>query len=219
VNKQVLNEKCKVFIDTSLEVRLWSKWNYVINKYSQATNSSILKNLCQIKQETHMNKKKFNTNLVQQLWLGLNQERIDQVLLVSIGYIWKQLDHKKKFLKNESMEDMECCVRQDGSWRRINKDLATMNHASEKSKRESWHWGIECDGEGQVDVQSEESCYYEESYITKWHSLLNQDMMWHGDQKWKLIIWCEVLHVTTSKESMLKQDQMWQPSWSQKGMK
>jgi hypothetical protein len=27
-----------------------------------------------------------------------------------------------------------------------------MNHVSEKSKRESWRWGIECDGEGQVDV-------------------------------------------------------------------
>jgi hypothetical protein len=51
-----------------------------------------------------------------------------------------------------------------------------MNHASEKSKRESWCRGIVCDGEGQVDVQSEESCYYEESYITKCQYLLNQDM-------------------------------------------
>jgi hypothetical protein len=42
-----------------------------------------------------------------------------------------------------------------------------MNHALEKSKRESWRRGAKCDGEGQVDVQSEESCYYEESYITK----------------------------------------------------
>jgi hypothetical protein len=32
-----------------------------------------------------------------------------------------------------------------------------MNHASEKSKRESWGRGTECDGEGQVDIQSEES--------------------------------------------------------------
>jgi hypothetical protein len=30
--------------------------------------------------------------------------------------------------------------------------LATMNHALEKSKRESWHRGTGCDGEGQVDV-------------------------------------------------------------------
>jgi hypothetical protein len=28
----------------------------------------------------------------------------------------------------------------------------------------------------------------EESHITKCQSLLNQDMMWHVDQKWKLII-------------------------------
>jgi hypothetical protein len=48
-----------------------------------------------------------NINLVQHLWLDLNQERIDQVLLVSIGYLWKQLDYKKKVFKNESMEDMK----------------------------------------------------------------------------------------------------------------
>jgi hypothetical protein len=32
-----------------------------------------------------------------------------------------------------------------------------MNHALEKSKRESWHQGTVCDGEGQVDVQYEKS--------------------------------------------------------------
>jgi hypothetical protein len=42
----------------------------------------------------------------QHLWLDHNQERIDQVLL-SIGQLWKQLDHKKKVFKNESMEDMK----------------------------------------------------------------------------------------------------------------
>jgi hypothetical protein len=34
-----------------------------------------------------------------------------------------------------------------------------MDHALEKSKRESWRRGIVCDGEGQVDVQFEESNY------------------------------------------------------------
>jgi hypothetical protein len=34
-----------------------------------------------------------------------------------------------------------------------------MDHASEKSKQKSWHRGTVCDGEGQVDVQSEESSY------------------------------------------------------------
>jgi hypothetical protein len=66
----------------------------VINKYSQATNSPILKNLYQVKQERHMNKKKLNFNLVHHMWLDL-----DQVLYLSIGYLWKQLDHKKKVLK------------------------------------------------------------------------------------------------------------------------
>jgi hypothetical protein len=79
----------------------------VIIMFSQLMNSSILKNLCQVKQETHMNKNKLNINLVQHLWLDLNQERIDQVLLLSVGYLWKQLDHKKKVFKNESMEDMK----------------------------------------------------------------------------------------------------------------
>jgi hypothetical protein len=69
-------------------------------------NSSILKSLWQAKQEKHMNNKKKNINLVQYLWLAHNQERIDQVILLSIGYLWKQLDHKKKVLKKENMEDM-----------------------------------------------------------------------------------------------------------------
>jgi hypothetical protein len=87
----------------------------VINMYSQPTNTSILKNLCQIKQEKHMSMKKMNINLVQHMCLAHNQGRIDQVLLLSSEYLWKQLDHKKKVFKNEYMEDMKCCVRQDGS--------------------------------------------------------------------------------------------------------
>jgi hypothetical protein len=59
-----------------------------------------LKNQYQVKQETHMNKKKLNINLVQHLWLDLNQERINQVLSLYIGYPWKKLGHMKKFFKN-----------------------------------------------------------------------------------------------------------------------
>jgi hypothetical protein len=70
-------------------------------------DSSILKSLCQVKQEKYMNNKKKNINLVQHLWLAHNQERINQVLLLSIGYLWKQLDHNKKVFKNESIEDMK----------------------------------------------------------------------------------------------------------------
>jgi predicted DNA-binding protein (MmcQ/YjbR family) len=65
--KQVLNEKYRVFIDTSLDVQLCSKWNYVINMLSQPINNSILKNQYQVKQGTHMNKKKLNINLIQHL--------------------------------------------------------------------------------------------------------------------------------------------------------
>jgi hypothetical protein len=86
----------------------------VINMQIQLMNSSIFKNLCQVKQGTLMNKKKMNI-LGQHMWLDLDQERSDQVLLISIGYLWKQLDHKKKVFKNESMEDMKWCVRQDSN--------------------------------------------------------------------------------------------------------
>jgi hypothetical protein len=70
-------------------------------------DSSILKNLCQVKQEKYMNKKKLTINLVHHLWLDLDQGRINQVPVLSIGYLWKQLDHKKKVFKNESMKDMK----------------------------------------------------------------------------------------------------------------
>jgi hypothetical protein len=70
-------------------------------------DSFILKNLCQVSQEKYMNKKKLNINLVHHLWLNLDQGIIDQVLLLSIVYLWKQLDYKKKIFKNESMKDMK----------------------------------------------------------------------------------------------------------------
>jgi hypothetical protein len=70
-------------------------------------DSSILKNLCQVKQEKYMNKKKLNINLVHHLSVDLDQGRIDQVLLLSIDYLWKQLGHKKNVFKNEFMQDMK----------------------------------------------------------------------------------------------------------------
>jgi hypothetical protein len=42
----------------------------VINMY----NSSIVKIICQVNQGILMNKKKLNINLVQHLWLDLDQE-------------------------------------------------------------------------------------------------------------------------------------------------
>jgi hypothetical protein len=71
----------------------------VINIYSQATNSSVLKNLCQARQEKQMNKKIMIITLVQHLWLANNQVSIDQVQLLSIEYLWKQFDNKKKVFK------------------------------------------------------------------------------------------------------------------------
>jgi hypothetical protein len=78
-------------------------------------NSFILKNLCQIKQKKYMNKNKLNINLIHHLCLDLDQGRINQVLHLNIEYLWKQFHHKKKVFKNESIKDMELCVRYDGS--------------------------------------------------------------------------------------------------------
>jgi hypothetical protein len=57
-----------------------------------------------------------------------------------------------KSYKCELIKDTKICVNHDGSLRRINKDLATMNHTSQKSKWGSWHRGTGCDVEGQMDV-------------------------------------------------------------------
>jgi phosphosulfolactate phosphohydrolase-like enzyme len=62
-----------------------------------------------------MNKKIMDITLVQHLWLANNQDRIDQVQFLSIEYLWKQLDHKKRFSKNKLMKDMKWCVKQDSS--------------------------------------------------------------------------------------------------------
>jgi hypothetical protein len=67
--------------------------------HSQPINSSTLKNLCQVKQETHVNKKRLNINLVQLLWLDLDQERIDQVLLLSIDIYGSNLIIRRSFSK------------------------------------------------------------------------------------------------------------------------
>jgi hypothetical protein len=44
--------------------------------YSQSINSSIVKNLCQVKQEMHMNKNKLNINLVQHCGLIFAKEEL-----------------------------------------------------------------------------------------------------------------------------------------------
>jgi hypothetical protein len=97
------------------------------------------------------------------------------------------------------------CPRWTMHWRRASKGLGVEEpYVIEKGK---WMFNLR------------NQAYYEESYITKCQSLLNQEVKWLGYQKWKLIIRCDVLQVTTSKESMPKQNQMWHVSWSQKEMK
>jgi hypothetical protein len=54
-----------------------------------------------------MNKKKLNINLVQHLWLDLHQERIDQVLVLNIDIFGSNLIIRRRFSKNNSMEDMK----------------------------------------------------------------------------------------------------------------
>jgi hypothetical protein len=85
------------------------------------------------------------------------------------------------------------CPRWTMHWRRASRGLDVEEpYVIEKGK---WMFNLR------------NQAYYEESYITKCQSLLNQEVKWLGYQKWKLIIRCDVLQVTTSKESMLKQNQ------------
>jgi hypothetical protein len=57
-----------------------------------------------------------------------------------------------KYYQRKFIKDIKSHVNHYGDWRRINKDLAVMNHTSEKSKWESWCWDTRCDREGQVIV-------------------------------------------------------------------
>jgi hypothetical protein len=102
----------------------------------------------------------------------------------------------RRFSKNEPMEDTKWCVRQDSSWRRINNDLTTMNHTSEKSKRESWCQGTVCDGEGQVDIQSEESSLLWKM-IYHWVSIFiesRNEMTWRSKVEIDYMVWSTPSH-------------------------
>jgi hypothetical protein len=67
--------------------------------HSQPINSSTLKNLCQVKQKNHVNKKRSNINWVQLLWLDLDQERIDRVLFLCIDIYESNLIIRRSFFK------------------------------------------------------------------------------------------------------------------------
>jgi hypothetical protein len=73
-------------------------------------------------------------------------------------------------------------------------DMATINHMHRR--RTSGSLGVEVldvmeKGKWMFNPRNQAS--HQESHITKCQSLLNQDMKWHRDQKWKLIKRCEVL--------------------------
>jgi hypothetical protein len=92
------------------------------------------------------------------------KETIDHLYFMSITIVKYIQDMKtqsftstfmfnmKKSFKSVIMKDTKEYVSHDGSWRRINKNLAMMNHTLEKNKQKAWHRDIECDGEWQVDV-------------------------------------------------------------------
>jgi hypothetical protein len=97
-------------------------------------------------------------------------------------------------------------VNHDGSWRRINKDLAMMNHTSENSKQGSWRRGTRCDGEGQVDIWIQSIKLAMESHISLSVNLYwIIKKRWHG-KKWSLdhIMWRSI--VTGSRQSCSSQD-------------
>jgi hypothetical protein len=54
-----------------------------------------------------------------------------------------------------------------------------MNHTSEKSKRESCHWGTGCDGEGQVNV-----CVRDINQAIESHIALSVYIYWIKKSRW-----------------------------------
>jgi hypothetical protein len=160
-----------------------SEWNYVINMLSQLINSFILKNLYQAKKGTHMNKKKLNINLIQHLWFDLHQERIDQVLLLSIDIYGSNLIIRRRFLKNKSTK-----IWSDVWDKIVVEEGLTMTWPwwIMHRRRASGSLGIEepyVMKKGRWMFNPRNQTIYEELYITKYQSLLNQDMKWLGDQK------------------------------------
>jgi hypothetical protein len=127
-------------------------------------------------------RRRLNINLVQQLWLDLNQERIDQVLLISIGYLWKQLDHNKKFSRMNLWKTWSVVwdkmVVEEGlirtwPWWTMHQRRASESLGIEEPyvmKKDKWIFILR------------NQAIHEESHITKCQSLLNQDMKWLGDQ-------------------------------------
>jgi hypothetical protein len=52
--------------------------------------------------------KKLNIDLVHHLWLDLDQGKV-------LNIYESNLTIRRRFLKNKSMKDMKCCVREDDS--------------------------------------------------------------------------------------------------------
>ena len=128
-----------------------------------------------------------------------------------------QSEIKKMEFKYVHMKDAKICVNHDGSWRRINKDLTTMNHTSEKSKRGSWRRGTGCDGEGQVDVWIRGIKLAMESHIS-----LSVDLYWIIKKRWhgqEVKSWSNEVKVHSHKIKWISQENdLSQPSRRRKKM-
>jgi hypothetical protein len=149
---------------------LWSEWNYVINVWCHLMNDSILENIWQAKRGKCNGQEDNGCYLVQHYLVAHNQERglikchiqiMDiygsNLIISRRQWLIFLSNNKNKSFKNDLLKTRNNVSNNkkkshDGSWRMINKNLTMMNHALEKSKQESWHWGTRCDGEGQVDI-------------------------------------------------------------------
>jgi hypothetical protein len=159
-----------------LMYNLWSKRNYVINMWCQPMDSSILKNLWQARHENIMNKKTMDITLSNTIGLIIHN---GSNLAKLMRQMWTFIFNMKKSFKSVLMKNTKGCVSQDGSWRMINKDLAMMNHASEKIKPEAWRRGTRYDGERQVDVWIRGIKLAMESHIS-----LSVNLYWIIKKRW-----------------------------------
>jgi hypothetical protein len=86
---------------------MWSKWNCVINVWCQLMNDSVLENIWQLKHGKYNGQEDNECTWSNTIWLLIIKKWIDQVLLLSNEYLWKQPDHMKKTIIDIPIQKQE----------------------------------------------------------------------------------------------------------------
>jgi hypothetical protein len=134
------------------------------------------------------------------------------VLPLSNGYLLKQLDHMKKIIIDDLIQQTRRRVSRMSLWNTWSDvwDMMVLEEGLTRTwprwtmhrRRPSGSLHVEVPdvmekGKWMFNLRNQASL--EEWHISKCQYLLNQDMKWLWDQKWKLIIRFEVSQVKTSR--------------------